>query len=134
MARVIAGMTTSLDGYIADLTGSVELLYSDVTDLRDTVSMNSTVERTGAVIMGRKTFEMGQPDSYVGNYEFQVSIFVVTHHPPRILPKQDERLTFTFVSDGVESAVAQAKATAGDKAIQVVGGASVLGPAPYSTV
>lgn len=126
MARVIAGMTTSLDGFIADPNGSVELLYSDLTDLQDTVYMNSAIEQTGAVIMGRKTFEMGDPDSYVGNYEFQAPIFVVTHHPPRIAPKQDERLTFTFVSDGVESAVAQAKATAGDKAIQVVGGASVI--------
>jgi len=31
--------------------------------------------------MGRRTFEMGDPDSYVGNYEFQVPIFVLTHPP-----------------------------------------------------
>jgi len=72
--------------------------------------------------MGRRTFEMGDPDSYVGNYEFQVPIFVVTHEPPRVAPRQDERLTFTFVTDGVEAAVAQAKAAAGDKVVQVVGG------------
>lgn len=126
MARVIAGMTMSLDGFIADPTGSVERLYSDFADLRDTAYLNGIIAQTGAVIMGRKTFEMGDPDSYVASYEFQVPIFVVTHHPPRIPPKQDERLTFTFVSEGVESAVAQAKATAGDKAIQVVGGASVI--------
>ena len=57
--------------------------------------------------MGRRTFEMGDPDSYVGNYEFQVPIFVLTHHPPSVAPKQDEHLTFTFVTDGVESAVEQ---------------------------
>ena len=87
--------------------------------------MNAAVEQTGAVLMGRRTFEMADPDSYVDNYEFQVPIFVVTHNPPPVPPKQDEHLTFTFVSDGVESAVAQATAAAGDKAVQVVGGVDV---------
>ena len=68
---------------------------------------------------------MGDPDSYVGNYEFQVPIFVLTHRPPSVVPKQDEHLTFTFVTDGVESAVAQAIAAAGDKAVQVLGGVSL---------
>ena len=67
---------------------------------------------------------MADPDSYVGNCEFQVPIFVLTHHPPSVAPKQDARLTFTFVTDGVESAVGQAKAAARDKAVQVVGGVS----------
>jgi dihydrofolate reductase len=66
------------------------------------------------------------PDWYVGNYEFQVPIFVLTHEPPHVVPKQDEHLTFTFVTDGIESAVAQASAAAGDKAVQVVGGVSVI--------
>jgi dihydrofolate reductase len=87
--------------------------------------MNAAIAETGAVLMGRRTFEMGDPDSYVGDYEFQVPIFVLTHEPPQIAPKQDEHLTFTFVTDGVESAVAQAMAAAGDKAVQVVGGVSV---------
>jgi dihydrofolate reductase len=54
-----------------------------------------------------------------------VPIFVLTHHPPSVAPKQDEHLTFTFVTDGVESAVAQAKAAARAKAVQVVGGVSI---------
>src|SRR2546426_8784178 len=80
---------------------------------------------TGAVLMGRRTFEMGDPDWYAGNYEFQVPIFVLTHEPPRLQPKQDEHLTFTFVTGGVKSAIAQATAAAGEKAVQVVGGVSV---------
>lgn len=68
---------------------------------------------------------MGDPDSYVGNYEFQVPIFVQSHHPPSVAPKQDGHLTFMFVTDGVESAVAQAKAAARDRAVQVVGGVSI---------
>lgn len=126
MARVIAGTTMSLDGFMADANGDVERLYSDMAVLQDSVYMHGHIDRTGAVVMGRKTFEMADPDSYVGNYEFQVPIFVVTHLPPPVPPRQDERLTFTFVADGVESAVTQAKAAAGDKAVQVVGGASVI--------
>lgn len=125
MAKVIVGATMSLDGFVADQAGGVDRLYPDLVALRGTAYMNSLIDETGAVLMGRRTFEMGDPDSYVGEYEFQVPIFVVTHEPPRVRPKEDERLTFTFVTDGVESAVAQAKSAAGDKAVQVVGGANV---------
>jgi dihydrofolate reductase len=126
MAKVIAGMTSSLDGFIADLGGGLDRLYPDLEALQNTPYMNSLIEETGAVLMGRRAFEMGDPDWFVGNYEFQVPIFVLTHHPPAVHPKQDERLTFTFVTDGVESAVKQAKAAAGDRSVTVVGGASVI--------
>jgi dihydrofolate reductase len=126
VGKVIAGMTMSLDGFVADADGNVDRLYSDLADLQGTPYLTDTIAETGAVIMGRKTFEMGDPDSFVGNYEFQVPIYVLTHHPPPIAPKQDDRLTFTFVGDGVASAVAQATAAAGDKAVQVVGGVSVI--------
>jgi dihydrofolate reductase len=126
MARVIVGMTTSLDGFVADRNGDVGRLYPDLADLRGTDYMDDAIDETGAVLMGRKTFAMGNPDGYVGTYEFQVPIFVVTHEPPEVKPKQDERLTFTFVTDGVESAVAQAAAVAGDKAVTVVGGVNLM--------
>jgi dihydrofolate reductase len=125
LARVIVGMTISLDGFVADQNGNAGRLFSDLAALKHTAYMKDAIEQTGAVLMGRRTFEMGDPDSYVGNYEFQVPIFVLTHHPPSVAPKQDEHLTFTFVTDGVESAVAQAKAAARDKAVQVVGGVSI---------
>ncbi len=77
--------------------------------------------------MGRRTFDMaGDPNSCADDYEFPVAIFVVTHHPPAVMPKQHDRLTVTFVTDGVESAVAQARAAAGDRAVTVVGGASLI--------
>lgn len=115
----------SLDGFVEDANGSVAALYSDLAALRDTEYMQSDIRETGAVLMGRRTFEMGDPDEYVGNYEYQVPIFVITHNPPAQPPKQDEQLTFTFV-DGVDSAVALATAAAGDKAVQVVGGPNVI--------
>ena len=126
MAKVIAGMTSSLDGFVADPTGGLDRLNPDLEALRGTAYMNSLIEETGAVLMGRRAFEMGDPDWFVGNYEFQVPIFVLTHHPPDVQPKQDEHLTFTFVTDGVDAAVKQAKAAAGDKSVTVVGGASVI--------
>lgn len=95
--------------------------------MHDTATMIEAVERTGAVVMGRRTFEMAEPDAYVGTYEFQVPIFVVTHQPPAEAPKQDEHLTVTFVTDGVESAIRQASAAAGERDIQVVGGPTVIG-------
>jgi dihydrofolate reductase len=118
-------MTISLDGFVADQNGNPGRLYPDLGALRPTAYMKDAIAQTGAVLMGRRTFEMGDPDAYVGGYEFQVPIFVLTHQPPSVAPKQDEHLTFTFVSDGVESAVAQAKAAARDKAVQVVGGVNI---------
>ncbi len=124
-AKVIVGMTMSLDGSAADQNANAGRLYPDLAALRHTAYMEDAIEQTGAVLMGRRTFEMGDPDSYVGNYEFQVPLFVLTHHPPSVRPKQDQHLTFTFVTDGVESAVAQAKTAARDKAVQVVGSVSI---------
>jgi dihydrofolate reductase len=125
LAKVIVGMTISIDGFVADQNGNAGRLYPDLAALRHTAYMKDAIEQTGAVLMGRRTFEMADADSYIGDYEFQVPIFVLTHHPPSVAPKQDERLTFTFVTDGVESAVARAKAAARDKAVQVVGGVSM---------
>src|SRR2546428_4628210 len=82
MAKVIVGMTSSLDGFVADQSGGVDRLYPDLAALRNTAYMNALIDETGAVLMGRRTFEMGEPDSYVGSYEFQVPIFVLTHKPP----------------------------------------------------
>jgi len=126
MGKVIGGMTMSLDGFINDRNGSVEHLYPDLDELRKTEILQDAIKNTGAVVMGRHAYEMGDPDSYAENYEFQVPIFVLTHHVPEKLPKQTEKLTFTFVTDGIESAIAKAKATAGDKDVQVVGGASTF--------
>jgi len=51
---------------------------------------------------------------------------VLTHAVPERLPKQSESLTFTFVTDGIESAIRQARVAAGDMNITVVGGASTF--------
>jgi dihydrofolate reductase len=127
MGHVIAGQTISLDGFVADVNGSAEALYRDLAELRGSAYMNTMIKETGAVIMGRRSFEMpDDPDTLADSYEFQTPIFVVTHQPPPKKPKENERLTFTFVTDGVESAVSQATAAARNKAVTVVGGVDVI--------
>ena len=125
MATVIGGMIMSLDGFVNDRDGSVGRLYPDMEAMRETELLQEAMRTTGAVLMGRHAYDMANGD-FTG-YEFQVPIFVVTHHPPEQAAKgENENLTFTFVSDGFESAVKQAKAAAGDKDVTVVGGASTI--------
>lgn len=127
MAKVIVGTTMSLDGFINDREGSVSQLYRDFDSYRDSDLLRESIQNTGAVIMGRETFTMADdPDWFAGNYEYQVPIFVLCHAAPAQHPKETERLKFTFVTDGVESAIRQACAAAGDQEVTVVGGASTI--------
>ena len=125
MAKVILGMTMSLDGFINDRNGSVAALYPDLDVWRETNPGKESIENTGAVVMGRHSFDMAEdPDWFAGNYEYQVPIFVLTHNVPKKMPKQTDDLTFTFVTDGIRSAIQQAKAAAGDKDVNIIGAAS----------
>lgn len=128
MGKVILGMTMSLDGFINDRNGSVESLYPDLTAWRETEPGRESIRNTGAVVMGRNSFAMAEdPDWFAGSYEYQVPIFVLTHQPPKKHPKETSDLTFTFVSDGIESAIRQAKVAAGDKDVNVIGAAKTAG-------
>jgi dihydrofolate reductase len=93
-----------------------------------------SLRATGAVVMGRRMFSGGEgpweddpnADGWWGEEPpFHVPVFVVTHHTREALPMQGGT-TFTFVTDGVESAVERARAAAGDKNVSVGGGASVI--------
>jgi dihydrofolate reductase len=122
MGKVLLGMTMSLDGYINDKEGSVKRLYPDLDQLRRTEVLRESIETTGAVVMGRHAYDMANGD--FTNYEFQVPIFVITHFAPKHPPTgENEKLKFTFVTDGVESAIRRAKEAAGDKNVVVIGGA-----------
>jgi len=90
--------------------------------------------RTGAVIMGRKMFSGGEgpwekdpkADGWWGeNPPFHVPVFVLTHHPRETVKKQGGT-TFTFVTDGIESALSQAETAAGDKDVSIAGGANAI--------
>jgi len=83
MTKVVFVMAMSLDGFVNDDHGSVELLYPDFASLDDSDLMKELIDSTGAVLMGKRTFEMpADSDWYAGHYEFQRPIYVVTKQPP----------------------------------------------------
>lgn len=125
MATVILGVTISLDGFAEDRQGSVGPLYPDLSTLRNSKLLQESIEHTGAVIMSWKEFNMAEdPDTIADHYEYQVPIFVFTAEVPEKHPKENSRLTITFVTDGLESAVRQAKAAAKEKDVTVIGSAA----------
>jgi dihydrofolate reductase len=126
MRKVIAGMTMSLDGFINDRNGSVEKLFPDFAKLHDVPTFQEMIKNTGAVIMGRHVYEMADPFLWVNDdYEFQTPIFVLTHTPPAKYPKGNDKLTFTFVTEGIEKAISHASNAASEKDVQVIGASTI---------
>ncbi|CAN5166888.1 dihydrofolate reductase family protein [soil metagenome] len=122
MGKVIAGMTMSLDGFI-----DAEKVNPDFSKLVESSSFKDMIKNTGAVVMGRHVYEMADPFMWINDdYEFQTPIFILTHTPPAKFPKGNDKLTLTFVTDGIESAISQAKKAAGGKDVQIIGGADTM--------
>lgn len=122
MGKVIAGMTMSLDGFVNSGDGKAGKLSPDFAELHNVPSFQEMIDNTGAVIMGRHTYEMADPFTWANaDYEFQTPIFVLTHTPPEKYPEGNGKLSFIFVTGGIESAVSQAKIAAGDKDVPVIG-------------
>lgn len=92
-----------------------------------------TVDRAGAFVMGRRMFDNGEgpwgDDPFEGYWgdepPYRAPVFVVTHHRRDPLPMAGGT-TFTFVTDGLERAVALAEEAAGDDDVQVSGGATAV--------
>lgn len=91
------------------------------------------VDRAGATIMGRRMFSSGagpwEDDPKANGWwgdepPFHHPVFVLTHHPRE--PLELQGTTFTFVTDGIQAAVEQARAAAGAKDVHVAGGANVI--------
>jgi dihydrofolate reductase len=92
-----------------------------------------SLRATGAVVMGRRMFSGGdgpwaddpRADGWWGDEPpFHVPVFVLTHHARDTVIKQGGT-SFTFVTDGIEAALEQARAAADDKDVLLAGGASV---------
>ena len=99
----------------------------------DSEVIEESVGNTGATVMGRRMFSGGEgpweddpnADAWWGDDPpFHHPVFVLTHHAREPVAKQGGT-TFTFVTDGIESALEQARAAAGDKDVAVAGGANV---------
>jgi len=89
-------------------------------------------ESTGSVIMGRRMFSGGEgpweddpnSDGWWGDEPpFGVPVFVLTHHE-RETVSMEGGTSFTFVTDGIKSALEQARAAAGERDVLIAGGAS----------
>ena len=140
MGKVATGLSMSLDGFIAGPGDDVGRLFqwyasgdTDFTVPSGTMTfkvsqvsaelLRETWRTIGAIVTGRRTFDI--TDGWGGRHPLDVPVFVVTHTVPQAWVKDKEGAPFTFVTDGVESAVEQAQAVAGDKNV-AVGAASIV--------
>jgi len=141
MTKVLAGITTSVDGFVAGPNdgpgkglgeGGERLHYwvfggpwtydaepNGHATAEDAGWLAEAMDRVGAVVGGRWTYEAA--DHWGGENPWGVPFFVVTHRPE----EEPESTAFTFVS-GVEAAVERAREAAGGKDVHVMGGADVI--------
>ena len=155
MSQVTCQISISLDGFVAGPNQSVDnpigeggmRLHEWVfpTDSwreqqgmaggehnRDAEVIETATQNVGAYIMGRKMFGGGDgqwDESWTGWWgdepPYHAPVFVLTHHPRKPLPMRGGT-TFTFVTEGIASALPQARAAAGDKDVAIAGGASAV--------
>ncbi|GGO58497.1 DNA-binding protein [Streptomyces daqingensis] len=140
MPKVVADITMSLDGFVTGpdpgpeqgLGRDAESLHAWVTSDHgtDREVLREIAESPGAVVMGRRLFDVvdgpygwsGQM-GYGGDFATRPPFFVVTHEAPESVRLD---LDFTFVTDGLASAVDQARSTAGGEDVYVMGGGDVV--------
>ncbi|MFC0548144.1 dihydrofolate reductase family protein [Kutzneria chonburiensis] len=132
MSEVIANMSMSLDGFVADTNDGIEQVFGwyGSGDVAVPTAVEWATFRTseasagvlrhglatiGALIGGRRLFDLAS--GWNGQHPMGVPVFIVTHQEPTDWAHPEA--PFTFVTDGIESAVAKAKAAAGDKNVAV---------------
>jgi dihydrofolate reductase len=139
MGTIAAGFSMSLDGFIAGPNDDVQRLFawmslgntdlnlsSGDTDFDLKVSSESAkgfedaIRTTGAIVSGRRMFDVA--GAWGGRHPLGAPVIVVTHTPPQEWVYEGS--PFTFVTEGVESAIEKARVIAGDKNIGV-GGADI---------
>lgn len=142
MGKLVAGITTSVDGYVAGPDdgpgcglgiGGERLHYwvfggpwsydhepSGEATGEDKEWLESAMSGLGAVIAGRWTYEAA--DHWGDTNPWGVPFFIVTHRPEE---QPDPAQGFTFVGD-LDTAIEQAQRAAGDKTVHVMGGADVV--------
>ncbi|HYK07652.1 MAG TPA: dihydrofolate reductase family protein [Gaiellaceae bacterium] len=143
MGKVVAGITMSMDGFVAGPNdrlgaglgdGGERLHYwvfggpwrygeeGGSATGADKRYIEETFESGGAFLVGRKMHDV--VNGWGDDPGFGVPVFVVTHRPQETAIKGDT--TFEFVTDGIDVTLHKARAAAGDKNVVVMGGADLL--------
>ncbi|MGW5040362.1 dihydrofolate reductase family protein [Streptomyces parvulus] len=91
---------------------------------RDSELVREWFDATGAVVMGRTMYDLGE-EFWGDNPPFRTPVFVLTHRPRPTLVKEGGS-TFHFVTEGIHSALERARAAAGDRNVDIGGGADTV--------
>lgn len=137
MGAVVANASVSLDGYIAKADNSIGALFDwmqagevEVPTVSPGITLHLTstsaaywrewTSGLGALVCGRTLFD--HTDGWAGRHTMDVPVVVVTHSPPTAWVRAHPDAPFTFVTDGVATAVARAQEIAGDRTVAVTAG------------
>jgi dihydrofolate reductase len=141
MTKIVADITMSLDGFVTGPNAGPdhglgiggEPLHAWVTESDNEIDaqvLREAVEATGAVVLGRRLFDVvdgpngwNEDMGYGAGYAATPPMFVVTHRAPDSVRLASQ---FSFVTDGLEAAIDQARAAARDKNVVVMGGGHVI--------
>ncbi len=142
MSKVVCDISVSADGYVAGPNqtrekpfgdGPVERLHAWMFDTPDENKAElDEILSAGAFVMGRNMFGpiRGEWDlNWTGWWgdepPYHGPVFVLTHHSRQPLTMRGGT-TFTFATDGIEPALAQARGAAGDRNVAIAGGAAAI--------
>ena len=145
MSKVIADITMSLDGYVTGPFADSQHGLGDVDELHtwvaeqdpiDTEILEQIAATTGAVVMGRRLFDIVDgPNGWTKDMGYGAQqaatppFFVITHAPPQhVRLEQELGMRFTFAND-LTTAVDQAWTAATDGHVVIMGGGDVIGQA-----
>jgi dihydrofolate reductase len=118
MAAVVWHVTMSLDGFIAGPDDDMDWVGDYFSEAANETA-GEVIETTGAIIMGRRTYEVEdryRPGIYRGAWAGPY--FVLTHEPPAVVP---DWMTGTFINEEIEAAVARATEAAEGKNVGILG-------------
>jgi dihydrofolate reductase len=135
MIKVHADVSMSLDGFITgpnegvgnplgDDAGRLHDWMFDAATDADAGVLAEAYARTGAILMGRRMFDVGV-EPWGDPPPFHMPVFVLTHEAREPMPRQGGT-SYTFVTGGIEAALEQAKAAAGEKDVGIWGGAKII--------
>jgi dihydrofolate reductase len=125
MGTVVLDMTMSLNGCIAGPDGQDAGLhdwyFSPSPGAKEII--RGLITTTGAIVMGKRTYDAGASQGGFADNPYQVDHFVLCHHPPS--QPAEGNTAFTFITDGIHAAVTRAQASAGKRNVVIGGGATI---------